>query len=167
MRQTNADLFNLHANDYVEAVADHRKLWLDNSRLKLNIQRELCQLPIDSFSDTARDSGDLLGAKATIRLGQELEARKSAQAFKLAEVAVKALMKFSPAAKTPKPSNKPKAAKKKNNNNTNSGTTNNNNQPFRGGNTQPRGGRGGGGRGRGGKSFTPKKGNKSKKGSSE
>ena len=155
MRQTNADLFNLHANDYVEAVADRRKLWLDNSRIRLNVQRELLQLPIDTFSDSAMNSGDQLGEKATIRLEQELVARKSEQAYQIAKVTVKAVSPMAPASKPAKPYNKPKPAKKKN--------ANTNAQSFRGA-TQ----RGGGGSRRGGQPFTPnKKGKKSKKGSSD
>ena len=70
VRLTNGDLFNLHSCEYIEAVADRRKAWLDNSRIRLNIQRELTQLPIDIFSEIRRASGDLLGAKANTRLGQ-------------------------------------------------------------------------------------------------
>ena len=52
IRQANADLFNIQACNYIEAVSDRRNLWLDNSRIKLNIQREWNQLPIDGFSVT-------------------------------------------------------------------------------------------------------------------
>ena len=169
LRQTNQDLFNLHANDYVEAVTDRRKLWLDHSRIGKNVQRELAQFPIDSFSDSTRNSGDLLGAKATVRLEQELEARKASQAFKIADVTIQAVTKFSPASnKTPKANKQQPNKPKKKAVNTNSQSENtNNSQPFRGGNTQ-KGGRGGGGRGKGGaKPFTPKKGKGRGKGSSE
>ena len=36
VRQANADLFNLHACDYIEVVSDRRKAWLDNW-IKLNM----------------------------------------------------------------------------------------------------------------------------------
>ena len=121
LRQTNADLFNLHACEYIEAVADRRKVWLDNSRIKLNIQRELAQLPIDIFSDTKRDSGDLLGTKATTRLGQELEARKAAHEFKMSEVSLNAVKNYTPGPKASPGGNKNNLpAKKKKNQNTNS-----------------------------------------------
>ena len=166
-RQTNADLFNLHANDYVEAVSERRKLWLDNSRLRLNVQRELLNLLIDTFSDTAKRSGDLLGAQATFRLGQELEARKAEQAFQIAQVTVSSISKNVPASKTQNTSTKTKQGKKKNNYNSTPANTNTD-QPSLGGSTQSRGGRGGGtSRGRGSKPYTPNKGKKSKKGSSD
>ena len=76
VRQANNDLFNIQACNYIEAVSERRKLWLDNSRIKLDIQRELNQFPIDSFSVSDKNSGDLLGAKATEWLNQELELRK-------------------------------------------------------------------------------------------
>ena len=161
-RQTNADLFNLHSNDYVEAVSDRRKLWLDNSRVRGNVQREMFQLPIDTFSLTERSSGDLLGAQASIRLGQELNARKSEQAFKIAQATVHSIAKMAPISKVTKPNAKSNQPKKKNNN-TNSAETTTTDTPFRGNATQSRGGRGGGG----GSQKKPYKGNKkfTKKGS--
>ena len=71
--------------------------------------------------------------------------------------------------KTQNTSTKTKQGKKKNNYNSTPANTNTD-QPFRGGNrpTQSRGGRGGGtSRGRGSKPYTPNKGKKSKKGSSD
>ncbi|MEK6220474.1 MAG: hypothetical protein N2B01_06315, partial [Psychrobacter cryohalolentis] len=120
-RQTNRDLFSLHASEYIEAAADRRKLWLDNSRLRLDVQRELAKLPIDTFSDTTKDPGDLLGARATIRLTQELEARVASQSFRMSEVTLQAVSKFKPPSKPNQSSNKPKTPKKKKQNN-NSGT---------------------------------------------
>ena len=76
-RLINADLFNIQTCNYIEAVTDRLKIWLDNSRIRLDVQRELNLLPIDIFSGTKKSSGDLLGATATERLTQEMESRKS------------------------------------------------------------------------------------------
>ena len=91
IKQGNADLFNIHSCAYVESVAERRKLWLDNSRIKLDVQRELNALPIDTFSCTAKSSADLLGSKATDRLKQELESRKSAHDYNLGQLSVSAI----------------------------------------------------------------------------
>ena len=163
-RQTNSDLFSLHASEYIEAAADRRKLWLDNSRLRLDVQRELAKLPIDTFSDTTKDPGDLLGARATIRLTQELEARLASQTYKMSEVTLQAVSKFK---SPPKPnhnqsSNKPKTPKKKKQNNS-SGARNEESQPFRGNDSRPRGGQRGGRRAQRGRNNNKK----GKKGSSD
>ena len=154
VRQINADLFNLLSCDYIEAVSARRKAWLDSSRIKLDVQRELAQLPIDIFSESCKSSGDLLGSRATVRLSQELEARKAASEFQLSQVSLSAIKNYSSGPKTQggnKP-NKP-TPKKKFKNNSNSGPSNA--QPFRGNNKGARGGKsGGGGNKRGG--YTPR-----------
>ena len=127
VRQINADLFNLLACDYIEAVSGRRKAWLDNSRIKLNVQRELAQLPVDIFSESSESFGDILGSKANGRLSQELEARMAAHEFQLSEVSLSAITNYSPGAKSfqgGNKSNKPTPKKKKNDSN--------NAQSFRG-----------------------------------
>ena len=171
-RQANSDLFSLHASEYIEAATDRRKLWLDNSRIKLDVQRELAKMPIDTFSDTTKDPGDLLGMRATIRLTQELDARLASQTYKMSEVTLKAVSNFKQPAKSNnnnnQSSNRPKNTPKKKKPNNNSGARNEESQPFRGGDSHPRGGQRGGRRQQRGRNNNnnPKKGN-FKKGSTD
>ena len=57
IKQANADLFNIKACNYIEVVTDRRKIWLDNSRIRLYVQRELNSLPIDIFFGDLRCKG--------------------------------------------------------------------------------------------------------------
>ena len=157
IKQGNADLFNIHSCAYVESVAERRKLWLDNSRIKLDVQRELNALPIDTFSCTAKSSADLLGSKATDRLKQELESRKSAHDYNLGQLSVSAIKNLS--------SGQKQNHQPKHNNSQAPKPSDSHPQPFRGRGRVNRHGRGGGRGGRG--SYGGKKGGKSGPGAPE
>ena len=165
-RQSNSDLFSIHATEYIEATADRRKLWLDNSRIRLDVQRELASMPIDTFSDTTKDPGDLLGARATLRLTQELESRAASTTFKMSEATLQAVTKTGNFKANPKPnqsSNKQSKNQKKKKQNNQSGAQSTETPPFRGNDTRPRGGQNqrGGRRNQSGRgNNTPKKGGK-------
>ena len=110
VRQAIADLLNIHACNGIE---DRRKVWLDNSRIKLNVQRELAQFPVDIFPATKKDSGDLLGLKPTVGPNQGLKARKVAHEYKLSEVSLSTIKGYSPGSKSFQGGTKPKNTLKK------------------------------------------------------
>mgnify|MGYP007021599492 CR=1 FL=1 len=87
LRDCSADLFNLFSSMFISAVTDRRKAWLEASRLKPGVVKELNAMPIDCLVHGVEGAGDLLGKKATARVEQEAKNRKQLSEFQLSQVA--------------------------------------------------------------------------------
>jgi hypothetical protein len=91
LTQCNADSFTLQNNIYIDAVKERRRLWLENSRLRPDLQAEINSMPFGTPTMDSSSAPDLLGAEATKRVEEELASRKSTHDYNVDKVSLAAI----------------------------------------------------------------------------
>ena len=100
-----ADLFNMQANNYIQAVRARRKAWLDASSLPKSVKEDIHRMPIQVFQAGEQNPPDLIGPQGNIRIKEAIEARDKRSKQVISQLAMKGAAQF----KTP---NQPPPSKK-------------------------------------------------------
>ena len=100
-----ADLFNMQANSYIQAVSARHKAWLDSSSLPKSVREDIQRMPIQVFQAGEKNPPDLIGPQGCARIKEAIDAREKRSKQIISQLAVKGASSF----KTP---NQPPLSKK-------------------------------------------------------